>query len=413
MLFQELLFVKGLASQIPWLVTGDFNVVRAYQEKSGKEGFSNYEHEFIDCLSCLEIEDRSSCAWLFPYVDKQSMWISISKKLDRALSNLEWLQHFGNTAVECLERGVSDHSLILFLDWIAEGWSINVEGYSMFRLYSKLKTVKRILKVKNLEVFGGLGQRVSQVRQELAAAQAAFLSSHGDATWLQKERECLHVLISITAAEENFFKQKPRNNWLNLGDGNTVFFHKNLLGHTSHEFTHVKADKVANLFCKKFSPCVERMQARVTKDEIQQVILSMDRTKAPGPEGLLKEVNSTIITLVPKKKNATSVGYFRPISCCNLVYKCITKILANRLVAGVDEVISSNQGAFVPKRSIVENILLTQELVSNYHRTMGKARCTLKIDLMKAYDSLNWDYVFHCLGCLGARSKLLPRLFFQ
>jgi hypothetical protein len=176
----------------------------------------------------------------------------------------------------------------------------------------------------------------------------------------------------------------------------------------------VKADKVANLFCKKFSPsCVECMQARVTKDEIQQVILSMNRSKASGPDGfsagffqqawpivgedvcdaimeffssgrLLKEVNSTIITLVPKKKNATSMGDFRPISCCNLVYKCITKIMANRLVAGLDEVISSNQGAFVPKRSIVENILLAQELVCNYHRTVGKARCTLKIDLMKA-----------------------------
>lgn len=37
----------------------------------------------------------------------------VSKKLDRALSNLDWLQHFGNTAVEFLERGVSDHSPIL------------------------------------------------------------------------------------------------------------------------------------------------------------------------------------------------------------------------------------------------------------------------------------------------------------
>jgi len=37
-------------------------------------------------------------------------------------------------------------------------------------------------------------------------------------------------------------------------------YYQNLLGHTSHEFTHVKADKVANLFCKNFSPsCVEHM----------------------------------------------------------------------------------------------------------------------------------------------------------
>jgi hypothetical protein len=157
----------------------------------------------------------------------------------------------------------------------------------------------------------------------------------------------------------------------------------------------------------------------------------MNRTKAPSPDGfsagffqqawpivgedvcdaimefffsgrLLKEVSSTIITLVPKKKNATSMGDFRPASCCNLVYKSITKILTNRLVAGLDEVISSNQGAFVPKRSIMDNILLAQELVCNYHRTVSKARCTLKIDLMKAYDSFNWDYVLHCLGCLGA-----------
>jgi hypothetical protein len=128
------------------------------------------------------------------------------------------------------------------LDWIAEGWSINVEGYSMFSLYSKLKTVKRILKVKNLEVFGGLGRRVTQARRELAAAQAAFLSSHGDTTWLQKERECLHVLISITPAEENFLKQKSQNNWLNLGDGNTAFFHKVVKAQNSFNLIKVLLD---------------------------------------------------------------------------------------------------------------------------------------------------------------------------
>jgi hypothetical protein len=48
--------------------------------------------------------------------------------------------------------------------------------------------------------------------------------------------------------------------------------------------------------------------------------------------------------------------------------------------------VSMNQSAFIPSRSISENVLLAQEIVRNYHKDKGKPRCTLKIDLMKAYD---------------------------
>jgi hypothetical protein len=82
-------------------------------------------------------------------------------------------------------------------------------------------------------------------------------------------------------------------------------------------------------------------------------------------------VNATI-TLVPKKKNPATMSDYRPISCCNLIYKCITKILANRLLLGLDNIISSNQEAFISKRSISENILLAQELVCDYHKKKDK-----------------------------------------
>jgi hypothetical protein len=75
------------------------------------------------------------------------------------------------------------------------------------------------------------------------------------------------------------------------------------------------------------------------------------------------------------------MGDYRPISCCNLIYKCITKILANRLIPGLQEVMSPNQGAFIPGRGIAKNILLAQEVVSDYHKENGVARCTLKVDL--------------------------------
>jgi hypothetical protein len=53
---------------------------------------------------------------------------------------------------------------------------------------------------------------------------------------------------------------------------------------------------------------------------------------------LLKEVNSIIITLVPKRKNPSSMGDYQPISCCNIIYKCIIKILANKMIPGLEEV---------------------------------------------------------------------------
>jgi hypothetical protein len=57
----------------------------------------------------------------------------------------------------------------------------------------------------------------------------------------------------------------------------------------------------------------------------------------------------------------------------------------------------------VPNRSISENILLAQEVLRDYHKKGGKARCTLKVDLMKAYDSVNWDFLLHSLACFGLR----------
>jgi hypothetical protein len=101
------------------------------------------------------------------------------------------------------------------------------------------------------------------------------------------------------------------------------------------------------------------------------------------------------------------MGSYRPISCCNVIYKCFSKILANRLLLGLNEIISLNHGAFIPNRRIVENILFAQELVSDYHKSQGKPRCTLKVDLMKAYDSIDWKFVLHGLVCFGAPLKFI------
>ena len=70
--------------------------------------------------------------------------------------------------------------------------------------------------------------------------------------------------------------------------------------------------------------------------------------------------NSSFLALVPKESNANSFSRFRPISLCNS-YKIITRILENRIKVLLPEIISENQGGFVPKRQILDNILIVQE----------------------------------------------------
>lgn len=120
----------------------------------------------------------------------------------------------------------------------------------------------------------------------------------------------------------------------------------------------------------------------------------------------MKEINSTFITLVAKKDNPSEVVDFRPIACCNVIYKCITKIIALRMKGVLKSLIHPSQSAFVSGRSIQDNILLAHEIVRNYHREVGTPRCTLKIDLKKAYDTVNWQAILITLKKMG-----FPELF--
>lgn len=73
---------------------------------------------------------------------------------------------------------------------------------------------------------------------------------------------------------------------------------------------------------------------------------------------LPKEVNSTILALIPKKLDSLEMRDYRLIACCNILYKVVSKILANRLKELLPRIISENQFAFVKGRLLMENVLL-------------------------------------------------------
>ena len=68
------------------------------------------------------------------------------------------------------------------------------------------------------------------------------------------------------------------------------------------------------------------------------------------------DINRTNITLVPNTKSPSKMTEFRPISLTNIVYKLISKVLANRLKAILPQIIIENQSAFLYERLITDNI---------------------------------------------------------
>nr|GEY74181.1 RNA-directed DNA polymerase, eukaryota, reverse transcriptase zinc-binding domain protein [Tanacetum cinerariifolium] len=102
--------------------------------------------------------------------------------------------------------------------------------------------------------------------------------------------------------------------------------------------------------------------------------------------------NSFFIALIPKKSDANMVKDFRPISSIGSSYKIIAKILANRLVTVLGDIVNEVQSAFIVDRQILDGSFILNELVQ-WCKSKKKQSVIFKVDFEKAYDSVRWDYL--------------------
>jgi hypothetical protein len=111
-------------------------------------------------------------------------------------------------------------------------------------------------------------------------------------------------------------------------------------------------------------------------------------------------LNFGIITLLPKKTEATMIQQYRPICLLNVSFKIFTKVLTNRINLVAQKVIRSSQTAFLPGKYIMEGVVVLHETIHELHKRK-KDGVILKLDFEKAYDKVNWPFLQQVLPMKG------------
>ncbi|KAE8671854.1 hypothetical protein F3Y22_tig00111881pilonHSYRG00029 [Hibiscus syriacus] len=231
-----------------------------------------------------------------------------------------------------------------FLREVNQSWQTEFHGNPMKILFLKLKHLKSSLKTLNKSSYSNISSRVKQKRIDLEQQQ--LLSLKGEDT-IDKELQIQQDLLALEEAELLFLKQKAKLHWIKECD----------------KYPRIK--EIDQNFLKEIlnysipQESTSSLVKEVTSEEIKEATFGQGNEKSPGPDGF--------------------TPYFFKHSWS---------------IVGEDG------------RSIVDNTLLAQEVVKGYGRKNISPRCTMKIDIQKAFDTLHWNFITTVLKSLG-----LPQLF--
>jgi hypothetical protein len=317
-----------------------------------------------------------------------------------------------------------------FQEEVAAAWaSVPTSSCPFLTLEQKFKATVRALQRWSSKRIGNVKFQLALAREilhQLEIAQDNRLLSPGE-LWLKNSLK-KHSL-ALASLNRTIDRLRSRIGWLREGDANTKLFHlharhrkrKNFISRlvsgericTSHKD---KAEVIDNFYENLIGSCTDRMRTvnlaeigidshdltelelPFGEEEVWKTILQMPSDKAPGPDGFtgrfykscwpiikadimaavsalwsrkfrnFSSLNSAYIVLIPKKEGADQPKDFRPISLVHSFTKLITKLMANRLAARLQQMVSLNQSAFIQGRFIQDNFMLVQQTARFLHQ---------------------------------------------
>ncbi|XP_075084826.1 uncharacterized protein LOC107774618 [Nicotiana tabacum] len=417
--------------ELPWLLGGDFNVVLHEDEKIGGLPVHPPEYEdFAFYVNSCGLFEQGYKGSPFTWWNGRSNAECILKRLDRIFVNLPFQNMFQTIEVEHLIRTGSYHAPLLmtcgvqttnfvkpfrflnfwtkqatFMDVVRQNWEADFIGNLFLMFKQNIKRVKATLSKWSRETFGDTFKQLVILEDIVRVKEMLFEeeTTTENRIVLQKAQSKLKKYLSI---EEQYWKQKAGiicGVWIEDQEQlatTSIDFYQKQFTNEGDAFEFSLLNNVPSMITMDQNSELSRLP-RI--EEVRASVFEHNRENASGFDGftslfyqtcwdiiganvhnmvlhfyggaaLPKSITHTNLVLLPKKPRVETFSDLRPISLRNFI----------------------NKG-----RSIFENILLTQEIITNIRLRGKPANVMIKLDMAKAYDRVSWKYLLHMLRKMG------------
>ncbi|KAL2252888.1 UNVERIFIED_CONTAM: LINE-1 retrotransposable element ORF2 protein [Sesamum indicum] len=374
-------------SDVPWLVGGDFNAVRDLNEDATAEFNTGIlEAGLIPLPMQGEWFTWHNCS-----TTARSLW----KRLDWILINDCWLARFPTSSYHSLTPRTSDHSPLSI-------WHHEVVGIPMYAVTRKLKALKPVFRLQRRNK-GDLTLNVQLAKGFLDEAQQLVSFDKQNELYLLLEHCCRIVYAKAAKLEQIMLQQRAKMQWMKDGDQcSRVFFRKIaqrrvmrriLQINDENGTTHTDQGEVAHEFVSYYQNLLGGTRRRLTVDirylrpwarhcitdeeashlllpispnDVKQAVFDIAEDKAPGPDGYLLGFFKAAWPVIGEEVTRAVLDFFST-----------EKLLKQ---------INSTILALIPKMRL-------------------PPRCALKVDIRKAYDTVEWDFMLAVLQLFGFPPK--------